>query len=244
MKTNNTVRVSKFWPVTYKNSEGQQTSTKIIPTGEYLVKLNSGSEFYAMFSGYTQEKKPDGKKMLKTSMRLHEGFFNVVEESTDQIDLNDVVSIERMNSKYRRSTRTMKTITLDKDRRSFSFAFDPKKPGMHPYRISIYEGEFVSIVYHDDATNQSVTMYGEITDVTDDSIIFTQYTASGGYRGLKSDIEIAAENLIGIYRYELGFTTFENTARKNTEDKSAKETKDESTDTPTESESTADTSAQ
>ena len=188
----------------YKDEAGKDQKIRISTSNEYYLKLKSGTEMYATFSALKTEKTPNGKSTLIPAVIMTPGYMNVMREGQTEIDTNDIVEIYQVDSKYIRSKRSVKSIEVDKNSSRFSFAFDTKKFETQ-YKITIYCGEFVSLVYHPEDEDKSRTIYGEITDVDGDEIVFTQYRAKGGIRSIVSNIRVPSEQTIGIYRYELGF---------------------------------------
>lgn len=205
-KTTNTVHISRFWIVRFKDNAGNEHKVRINTSSEFCLKLKNGDTMYCTFSGLKTEKKPDGKTFLSIGVLMTPGYMEAIKsgENTPEIDTADIEELYQVDSKYIRSRRSAKSIEVDKNSTRFSFAFDTKKFSTQ-YKITVFRGEFVSLVYHQDEEDHSRTLYGEITDVDGDDIIFTQYRASAGVRSINKNVRIPSQQAIGIYRYELQF---------------------------------------
>lgn len=195
------VYVPKSWKVSYVDISGNEhNDIPIRVNKEYQITESNGNVSVVTISGINRE---NDKSKLVVKVKLSTGTMNVMTKLDNAtIDLDQIVDITPAITEYVRTKekRSMQDIPM------FTFAFDTNYPTQ--YRISIYAGEFVAL-----AVNRSVptntgknkySIYGHIENVdTDAGIIkFMRYTTNKGVRDVYP-MDIAIDDLLGVYRYEL-----------------------------------------
>lgn len=208
--------------VTYTNAEGNPETAYLYLNRDYQFTFKDGSSCYGTVSSVVTEKTPNGSTTINIGIELNPGFMNVMTESDRHIKIEDIVSIVDKHAKYNRVRRTFKKgvegALPRPDAEPFTFAFD--NPNFKtPYRITVYEGEFVSLIVNNEKNERS-TIYGTVNAIDDDGNVFiTRYTAKRGVRSIVMDYKIDHEKLRGVYRFELEMEPYvENVDKKNNDE--------------------------
>ena len=195
------VYVPKSWKVSYVDISGNEHKDVALRVNkEYQFTKADGTTTVVTIVGINRE---NDKSKILVKVKLNAGTMHVMTKMENiTIDLDDIVDITPVVTEYvkTKERRTLQDIPM------FTFAFDTIYPTQ--YRIGIYAGEFVALAINrnipaNDGKNK-YSIYGHIMNVdTNAGIIkFMRYSTNKGVRDVYP-MDIAIDDLLGVYRYEL-----------------------------------------
>ena len=214
MKSNKVIYIPRGYEAKYKNPDGTETSINLRPNREYLITLNNGEKFYTTIASVSKDKALDGKQKITLGINLEPGFMNVMENDGVEVYMEDVCSIEPMHAKLIKDFRNYKKGGTPRPKGEFfTFAFNTAKFDT-PYKITVYAGEFVSmVVANPDSEKGRDVIYGTINNIDDnDNIIATRYVNTKGIRTVEENYVFPSKSLLGIYRYRLEIEPYDENA--------------------------------
>jgi len=222
------IYVPRGFNISYHNDEGAVVETELTLNHDYEFRLDDGKVLYATIRNVIPPKSNPGYPTIELDLDIHPGFISVLTKSTEKLSTENIREIKLIHAAYKKANRSYK-----KDRdgetsierpsgKNFTFEFKSTRYNS-PYRIVAYENEFINLVTSG-PNGTRVNNYGCIEDVTNKYIIFNNYVARWGNRSINTGVRIPINNLIGIYRFELGIELF-----KTKEEKEAEESSEEAT---------------